>query len=126
MKPFIALALAAVITLPGLAHAAPADPYQKVYDAIEIQAHKECRGAGSAQERAMIDRMPINPHQRSDLIANAYIHCESLDQNIADLVYASLHNGSLTMDQVKACAAAGPDDITVMQFYTCVLKFLQR
>ena len=98
---YVASAIAFMI--PALSYAAPADPYAKLYDALIGTARDDCHGAGISRSKSIIDAMPVNPHQRADLMAQAVGQCISEGHSVAELIYANLHSGRMSMDSVNFC-----------------------
>lgn len=121
------VAFAVTLTLPNLSHAAPADPYAKIYDVLIETARDDCRGAGIWRSKSIIDAMSVNPHQRADLMAQAVGQCISEGHSVAELIYANLHSGRMSMDSVKFCAtrvdSPSPQfagDTIPMRFLSCM------
>jgi len=121
------IAIAATLTLPTSSHAASVDPYAKVYDVLIETTRDDCRSAGIWRSKSIIDTLPVNPHQRADLTAQAQGRCISEGYSIAELIYGNLHSGQMSMSSVKFCATrvdspsqqfAG--DTISMRFLSCM------
>ncbi len=124
---FCYVAFVVAFMLPILSHAAPADPYAKLYDTLIETARDDCHGAGISRSKSIIDAMPVNPHQRADLMAQAVGQCVSEGHSVAELIYANLHSGRMSMDNVKFCAtrvdSPSPQfagDTILMRFLSCM------